>query len=260
MARHSTPVRSLAAVLAALVLSFGTVSCAGQDTLTVCTSIPYEPFQFKDSWQDNKVVGFDVDIMDLVAEELGATQEIVDIGFDQIDNGHALEEGTCDVVAAALTITPKREKDMAFSQPYYDSDQALAAKPDSKITELKDMKGKVLGIQRDSTGAAYAEENQEKFEYELKTYNDLGQLREAVLYDRIDAAINDVPLWTSKVIDERRQLEILEKYDTGEKYGYAVALDNSEMRDTINKVLKQSKKDNTFEKIYEKWIGLEYDG
>lgn len=258
MTRFSTPVRSLTAIVIALALSFGLASCASQDTLTVCTSIPYEPFQFKDSWQDNKVVGFDVDIMDLVAKELGSKQEIVDTGFEQIDSGHALEEGTCDIAAAALTITPAREEVMAFSQPYYDADQALGAKPGSDVESLKDMKGKVLGVQRDSTGAAYAEENQDKYEYQLKTFNDLGKLREAVLYDKIDAAINDVPLWTSKVSDDGRNLEIIEKYDTGEEYGYAVSKDNADLLETVNQVLKKAEKNGEFEKIYEKWIGVEY--
>ncbi|ADD40572.1 ABC transporter substrate-binding protein [Stackebrandtia nassauensis] len=255
MTRSSTPVRSLTAIGTALTLTLGLAACSSQDTLTVCTSIPYEPFQFKDSWQDNKVVGFDVDIMDLVAKELDLKQEIVDIGFEQIDSGQALEEGTCDVAAAALTITPPREEVMSFSDPYYDAKQALGAKPGSKIKTLKDMKGKVLGVQRDSTGFAYADENQDKYEYDLKTYNDLGKLREAVLYDQVDAAINDVPLWTSKVTDDQRKLEIIEKYDTGEEYGYAVAKDNDELLSTINEVLAKSRKNGDFEEIYQKWIG-----
>src|SRR5690606_3213280 len=137
---------------------------------------------------------------------------------------------------------PAREEVMSFSQPYYDADQALGAKPDSGIEELKDMKGKVLGVQRDSTGAAYAEENQDKYEYELRTYNDLSKLREAVLYDKIDAAINDVPLWTAKISDDTRALDIIERYDTGEQYGYAVAKDNTELLDTVNGVLEKARK------------------
>lgn len=260
MTRFSTPVRSLTTTAIALALCIGVTSCASQDTLTVCTSIPYAPFQFKDSWQDNKVVGFDVDMMDLVAEELGAEQEIVDTAFEQIDSGRALEEGTCDVAAAALSITPAREEVMSFSQPYYDADQALGAKPGSDIDTLKDMKGKVLGVQRDSTGAAYAEENQEKYEYKLKTFNDLGKLREAVEYDKIDAAINDVPLWTSNVSDDSSNLEVVETYDTGEEYGYAVAKDNVDLLATVNRVLEKAKKNGEFEEIYEKWIGVEYEG
>lgn len=260
MTRFSMPIRSLTTAALALVLSVGLTSCSGPDTLTVCTSIPYEPFQFKDSWQDNKVVGFDVDMMDLVAKELGSKQVIVDTGFEQIDSGRALEEGSCDIAAAALSITPAREEVMSFSQPYYDADQALGAKPDSGIEELKDMKGKVLGVQRGSTGAAYAEENQDKYEYELRTYNDLGKLREAVLYDKIDAAINDVPLWTSKISDDTRALDIIERYDTGEQYGYAVAKDNTELMDTVNGVLEKARKNGKFEAIYEKWIGVDYAG
>ncbi|HEX7398041.1 MAG TPA: transporter substrate-binding domain-containing protein, partial [Propionibacteriaceae bacterium] len=51
-----------------------TLVAAGK--LTVCTHLAYKPFQYKDD--SNKVVGFDVDLMDVVAKKLGVTQEIVD--------------------------------------------------------------------------------------------------------------------------------------------------------------------------------------
>src|SRR5690606_5423677 len=56
--------------------------------LTTCTNIPYEPFQFND--ENGKVVGFDVDIVDLVAKKLGVEQDIVDIDFAAIKSGAAM--------------------------------------------------------------------------------------------------------------------------------------------------------------------------
>jgi polar amino acid transport system substrate-binding protein len=248
-------VRVLSAALATVAMATGLSACGGPNTLTVCTSIPYEPFQYKDSWKDNKIVGFDVDMMDLVAKKLGAQQKIVDSGFDSIDSGSVLEDGDCDVAAAALSITPDRQKKMSFSQPYYYADQALAAKKDSKLKNLKGLKGKKLGVQRDTTGAAYAEENQDKYGYKIRPYNNLDQLREALIYDVVDAAINDVPLWTSKVDKAPEPLRIIQRYDTGEKYGYAVSKDNADLLKTINAVLDEAKKDGQYDKICKKWIG-----
>ncbi|MGH3325824.1 MAG: ABC transporter substrate-binding protein [Streptomyces sp.] len=92
--------------------------------LKVCTNLPYEPFQFK---QGDKIVGFDVDLMDLVAEKLGVTQEIVEIDFDSIKGGTALNANRCDVAAAGMTITDERKQNLDFSSPYFDEVIALMA-------------------------------------------------------------------------------------------------------------------------------------
>src|SRR6185369_6840535 len=74
--------------------------------LTVCTHLAYKPFQFKDD--SGKIVGFDVDLMDVVAKKLGVTQDIVDIDFAQITSGAVFAAKKCDTGAAAITITPER--------------------------------------------------------------------------------------------------------------------------------------------------------
>ncbi len=66
-------------------------------TLTVCTHLPYKPFQ---SNKGDDVVGFDVDLMDLVAKRLGVKQQIFDTPFEGIQSGQSLSTGKCDVAAA----------------------------------------------------------------------------------------------------------------------------------------------------------------
>src|SRR3954452_16000956 len=100
-------------------------------TLTTCTHLPYPPFQ---STQGGKVVGFDVDMIDLVAKKLGVTQKIVDTSFETIKGGAALNAGKCDVAAAGMTIKPERAKFLDFSRPYFNATQALMAAKDSGIT------------------------------------------------------------------------------------------------------------------------------
>src|SRR5687768_11338398 len=105
--------------------------------LTTCTNLPYEPFQFKEG---DKVVGFDVDIVDLAAKKLGVTQEIVDIDFAVIKSGAAMAAGKCDVAAAGMTITEERKANIDFSIPYFDATQALLAKKGTGVASLEDVK------------------------------------------------------------------------------------------------------------------------
>ncbi len=113
--------------------------------LTVCTHLPYAPFQSNDD--SGKTVGFDVDMMDLVAKKLGATQAVVDTPFEGIKSGQDLSTGKCDIAAAGMTITDERKKAILFSLPYFDATQALLVKADSSVKTLADLKGKKLGAQ-----------------------------------------------------------------------------------------------------------------
>ena len=100
----------------------GPVQLVHPGELTTCTHLPYEPFQFP---QGGRTVGFDVDLVDLVARDLGVRQNIVDTPFEGIQSGESLNSGLCDVAAAAMTINDVRKRNMDFSAPYFDAEQAL---------------------------------------------------------------------------------------------------------------------------------------
>ena len=71
-------------------------------TLTICTDVPYEPFDYV---VDDEFTGFDLDLMREVATDMGLEMEVKDIGFDGIQSGAALNASQCDVAAGAITIT-----------------------------------------------------------------------------------------------------------------------------------------------------------
>ncbi len=95
--------------------------------LTVCTHLAYRPFQYLD--EDNStIIGFDVDLADVIAKKLGVTQKIVDIEFGQITSGAVFAAGKCDLGAAAITITEERNAAAPFTDPYFNATQALLVK------------------------------------------------------------------------------------------------------------------------------------
>ena len=95
--------------------------------LTVCTHLAYRPFQYLDT-DNTTIIGFDVDLADVIAKKLGVTQKIVDIDFGQITSGAVFESGKCDLGAAAITITEERNAAAPFTDPYFDATQALLVK------------------------------------------------------------------------------------------------------------------------------------
>ena len=219
--------------------------------ITTCTHMPYKPFQFE---QGGKIVGFDVDMIDLVAKKLGVKQSIIDTPFEGIQSGEDLNARKCDIAAAAMTITPERAEKIAFSAPYFDADQALLVKKDSGIASLDDLAGKTLGVQSGTTGKAYAEKHAPDGA-QLKDYEDVALELSSVKSGQIPAAINDIPVLLDYVKDNP-ELEVAAQFKTGEQYGFGMKKGTSQkLQQTVNDVIKQAKADGTYDRIYEKWFG-----
>jgi polar amino acid transport system substrate-binding protein len=222
--------------------------------LTVCTHLAYKPFQYKDD--SNKIVGFDVDLMDVVAKKLGVTQDIVDIEFGQITSGAVFAAKKCDAGAAAITINDKRKLATAFSDPYFSATQALLVKTDSSVKDLSGLKGKVLAVQTDTTGQDYANAHVAEFGYTVKVFDDMTSGANAVLAGTVDAAINDNGVVYDYAKDNPKTT-VVKEFNTGEQYGFNMALDNTKLLQVVNDVLKSAKADGTYNTIYKKWFGVD---
>jgi len=228
----------------------GGVELVKTDQLTVCTHLPYPPFQFS---RGDEVVGFDVDLMDLVAEDLGVQQEILNTPFEGIETGETLNTLQCDAAAAGMTITPEREDVMDFSDPYFEATQALLTTKGAGYASLEDLSGKRLGVQVSTTGQEYAEENAPD-DVELVQFEDLALLLTAVKNGQVEAGINDNGVLYDYVKDNP-DVEVTAEFDTDEQYGVAVKTGNTALLEDINQSLSTARKDGTYDRLYEKWFG-----
>ena len=225
--------------------------------LKACTHLSYKPFEFKDS--SNNVVGFDVDLMDLVAKKLGVTLEIFDVDFASQTSGAVFAARKCDAAMGAVTITDKRKEAVAFSDPYFKATQALLVKKDSGINDLSQLRGKKLGVQTDTTGQSYAEDNKAANGYEIVVFDDGPTTLTGVLSGRVAAAIND----NGTVYDfakDNPTTTVSKEFNTGEEYGFMVQKDNANaaaLLAVINDVIKTSKTDGSYDTIYKKWFGVQ---
>lgn len=256
---------------AAFVLVALVAGCAKEDTsgttaggvdlvragkLTTCTHLPYAPFQSKD--ETGKVVGFDVALVDLVAQKLGVTQEIVDTPFEGIKSGQDLNTGKCDIAAAGMTVTDERKKVLNFADPYFDATQALVVLTGKPYKSLADLKGKRLGVQGETTGEEYvrAQVKKDGLDIEVVSYRDLGSEQQALTTGQIEAAVGDLPVWNEYLKKNPGKIEVPTGFETGEKYGFALRKDGDpDLLRTVNEVLTQSRTDGTYDKIYAQWIG-----
>ncbi|MEU4604578.1 ABC transporter substrate-binding protein [Kribbella sp. NPDC023972] len=223
--------------------------------LMVCTHLPYKPFQYKEG---TEVVGFDVDLLDLVAKDLGLKQEVVNIEWAQVTSGAAFKAKKCDMGMGAMTITPERQAAISITEPYMDATQVLMAKKDAGIKGLEDLRGKKIGAQADTTGKKYADDNAKKYGYTVIPFNDLALQENNVKSGRVDAAINDNGVLYD-FVKENPDMAIVAEFNTGEQYGFGALKDGSgpKLVAKFNELLTKAKQDGTYNEIYKKWFGVE---
>ena len=226
------------------------IELVSEGKLTNCTGLPYKPFEYEEG---GKVIGFDIDLVDLLATKFDVEQSVVDTPFDGIQSGADLDSGKCDLAAAGMTITDTRKQNFDFSDPYFEATQALVVKKGSGITDLTQLSGKKLAVQNGTTGADYAEANATGAE--LVVFEDLGLLLTAVETGQADAGINDNGVLYDWVKD-KTDFEVSKEFDTGEEYGIGVRKGNAKLLEELNKVLADARNSGEYDRIYEKWFGV----
>lgn len=230
-----------------------TVSLVNPDVLTVCTNLPYVPFQFDDG---NGPEGFDVDIVDLAAEELGIEQEIVDLKFDSIESGAALTGNKCDLAAAGMTITEDRQKNLTFSEPYFDEVIAFMTPKGEAVQDISEiLDGDLtLGVQASTTSLDYAMDNG----LDPQQYEDSGKQLQALQSGKIDVILQDLPVineWLNNA-DIAEKFELGGQIETGEQYGFGFKKDaDATLVEVVNTAITTAQEDGTYAEIYEKWFG-----
>lgn len=223
-------------------------------TLTVCSDVPYPPFEVEDTSSPSGYSGFDVEIMGAIAKKLGLNLKVIDVDFDALQSGTVLLAGQCDLGASAMTITEDRKKNLDFTDPYYDSLQSLLVRTDSGITNLAGTAGKKVGVQKGTSGKSYAEKNKPATA-ELVEFPSDGELWPAIQAKQIDAILQDQPVnHTHEKADPK--YKIVETYKTDEQYGYALAKGkNPELLAALNEQLKAIRADGTYDTLYKKYFG-----
>ncbi len=244
-------VRRIAAAAALLLLagcgggSGGDLGLAQPGRILVGSDIAFAPFEFVQGGQNK---GFDIDLMNEIAERLGVEAEFVNTGFDTLLT--AVASGRYDVGMSAITITPEREKTVDFSDPYFLASQALVA-PAGGLEGVDDLAGKDLGVQAATTGADYASQNFK--DAKLVEFPTSEAAFTALDSGRVDAVFIDQPVAEDNV-ENIGGLEIVAQVDTDEEYGIAVPQDNDALLEAINEQLQAIIDDGTYEDIYARWF------
>lgn len=256
------------AILLSCAMMFGMTACgngsgtnssgandAGADTsgdkIIVGTEAGFAPYEYMEG---NNVVGIDMDLAQAIADAMGKELEIKNMDFDGALL--AVQQGKVDFVAAGVSITPERLKNMDFSDNYVDSTDVIVVNADSPaVSGADDLKGKVIGVQQGNVADLWCSNTKNVEAKEVKRYTAFAQAAQDLMNQKIDCIVMDkVP--AKELIAATDGMTILEGEENivfQDQYAIAVQKGNRELVEQINGVLSDLKETGKLEEIIAKY-------
>lgn len=241
--------------------SAGSADASGSDTmqlvtdgtLTIGTSAEYEPFEYM---EDGEYKGFDLELAQAIADDLGLELKIENVDFDTIVPGVA--SGTkYDMGIAAITATPEREKEVGFTDSYYMDDQAIVTMADNtgitgdNYADALNAEGVKIAVQSGSTAEAFAKENFPNAE--LVPFKNATDCFAAVQSSQANALVTNRSVAAQLVATSFSNEQVIKQISTGEEYAIAVNKDNTALLDALNDSIAKLTEDGTVDELMTKY-------
>lgn len=222
----------------------------------------YEPFEFK---QGNKIVGYDVDIIEAVAKEMGVQVELVDVPFTGLLGG--LEAKRFDMLFSGMSGTRERAKRVDFSIPYADAGRVIAVKATTtSITKPEDLAGKMVATELGTASEKFTRAFEETLKAKglpgykaIKTYEQLSEAYLDLGIGRVDVVM-DTRVHAMTII-KKKPGEYKIATALGEKRYFAAVFRKGEedLRGAFNEILTKMRKDGRLDALQRKWFGLTFE-
>ncbi len=233
----------------------GELTTVNAGKLTMSTNAAFPPYEMTDD--NGNYVGIDIEVAQAIADKLGLELQVDDMDFDAALL--AAQSGKSDMVMAGVTVTEERQTVMDFSNTYATGIQVVIVPEDSDIASIDDMTGKMIGVQRGTTGDLYCSASVEDggFGEENVTPYDNGLTAvQALMNGQVDCVVIDnAP--AREFVAANPGLKILDTEYANEEYAIGVAKGNTQLLDAINGALEELQADGTVQSIVDKYITAE---
>ena len=230
-----------------------TTAVSTEEVLRIGTEGAYAPFNYTNA--DGTLGGFDVDMANAICADMKVTCEITAQDWDGIIPG--LKAGKYDAIVAAMSVTPERQQQVAFTDPYFSNALVFLAKKDSSFdpSNSDDINAHSIAAQRSTISSqwlenAYPKANMKLYDTLSNAFLDLGS-------GRVDAMISDkLPAieWLSSPSGSNYVLKG-EEIDINDNFAIAVR-PGDPLQAKINQSLANLKSNGTYDKINQKYFAV----
>ena len=248
------------ALCVALALAAGGAYAKDWSTIRFGTDASYAPFESKAT--DGKLVGFDIDLGNEICRRLNAKCVWVEQDFDGMIPG--LKAKKFDGALSALTITPQREQQIAFSAKLFNTPTRLVAKQGSPLQPtIASLQGKTVGVEQGSIQETYAKQNWAPKGINVIPYQNQDQVYLDLQSGRLDAALQDEVQANLGFLKTPRGAgfafagpQVVDAKVLGEGVGYGVRKNDAALKTALNGALKDLKADGTLDRIAAKYFDV----
>ena len=218
--------------------------------LIMSTNAAFPPYEMTNDAGEYE--GIDVEMAGEIAKRLGLELQIDDMDFDAALL--AVQQGKSDIAMAGITITEDRLVNMDFSNTYANGVQSVIVPEGSDITSPDDLAGKLVGVQRGTTGYTFCID--EFGEDAVAPFDNGNTAVQNLVSGKVDAVVIDnAP--AQEYVAANPGLTILDTAFADEDYAIGVAKGNTQLLDAINSILAEMEADGTTQAIIDKYISAE---
>lgn len=211
------------------------------------------PFSYYDSDQD-KIVGFDIDLLEKISEYLGFEYEIYPMNIKELEQ--KVQMGKLDLAIAGISITDERQKDFSFTDTYYETYLQVVVRSESGIEDRKDIIDRKIGVVEGTSSAQYAKDYMAE-DNKIIYYKNITKVWEDLEKGKIDATIYDTTGIQAymKEHEDDTNLVVLEEQLDSEESNYGIMFAKGyQYLDQFNVALQVLSNDGSYQKIKEQWI------
>ena len=244
-------VAALAAIALFAASSAFAASALDKDTLIAGTESTYPPYEYRN--EKGELVGFDIELTEIIAERLGKKVEWLDMSFDGLIP--SIQMNKIDIVAAGMSATEERARVVSFSEPYEISFSAFVMKSDNLAKDVDDIAGKVVAVQIGTVQESFA---RSLGNVEVKTFQKFDDCVREVILGRASATLMDIPVAKSYVAakDFAGKVDIaFNKQITGADKAIAMSKKDTDLIEAVNKIIVEMEKSGELGALREKWFG-----
>jgi polar amino acid transport system substrate-binding protein len=224
-------------------------------TLVLGLDDAFPPMGFRN--ENNEIVGFDIDVARAVCQRLGI--ELVPQPIDWNAKEQELNTGKIDCIWNGFTITPARQEQLNFTEPYVGNAQVLVVKADVPIAKLSELAGKQVGLQAGSS-AADALDAATEFKASLAKVVEFKDNLTALMdleARGVDAVVMDLLVANDNIVRSGKAYRILEERLAPEEYGVAFRKNDQALRDAVQAQMSAMAKDGSLAEIAKRWFGAD---
>ena len=250
-----------------LVLAFSSATAAFAaipQKIRIGTDPTYAPFESKNA--QGELVGFDIDLAKELCKRINTQCTFVENPLDALIP--SLKAKKIDAIMSSLSITEKRQQEIAFTDKLYAADSRLVVAKDSAIQPtIESLKGKRVGVLQGTTQETFGNEHWAPKGIEIVSYQGQDNIYSDLTAGRIDAAFQDEVAASEGFLKQPAGKDyvfagpsVKDKKYFGDGTGIGLRKDDTELKAAFDKALGELRKDGTYDKMASKYFNFNVYG